>query len=244
MRHGSLLPILSVLVWPALSTAPLVGQATVTGVVVEAATRRPLGDVRILLDTTQQLTSADGRFRFAAVIAGNRALHVSHIGYERRLDTLIVRNGDHIEIQIPIAIEAIALAPLTIEVRSRRLIDVGFYERSARGHGIYVTREQLDDSKTTRLGDYVARIPGVRRAMVNGEMSRIDMRGGRSISAPCDTQFFLDGAAMAAGAIILDSLSPQNVEGIEIYRGASETPLQFDVGRTSCGAIVIWTRSY
>jgi hypothetical protein len=70
------------------------------------------------------------------------------------------------------------------------------------------------------------------------------MRGGKSISMRCDTQFFLDGAAMAADPAVLDNLSPQNIEGIEIYRGASETPSEFDFGRTSCGAIVIWTRHY
>jgi hypothetical protein len=58
----------------------------------------------------------------------------------------------------------------------------------------------------------------------------------------CETQYFLDGAAVAAGTPVLDNLAPNNVAGIEVYRGASETPIQFDYGRASCGAIVIWTR--
>ncbi|MCI0436426.1 MAG: TonB-dependent receptor [Gemmatimonadetes bacterium] len=244
MRHASRLQLLAALLWSGFGTAPLVGQATVAGVVIDAGTRRPLAGVLIVLDTTRQITSADGKFRFTTVIPGSLTLRVSHIAYAQRQDTLAVQHGDHIQLQIPIAVEAIRLTPLNVEVRSRRLMDVGFYERAARGHGIYIIRKQLDDTRTTRLGDYLARVPGVRRAMVNGEMSRIDMRGGKSISLPCDTQFFVDGTAIApmAGTAVLENLTPHDIEGIEIYRGASETPIQFDVGRTSCGAIVIWTR--
>lgn len=240
MRHTFWLPLLAT----ALSATPLDGQATVAGVVVEAGSSRPVADVLVVLDTTRQVTTEDGRFRFVNVLAGSRTLRVSHIAYAQRHDTFIAGNGDLIELQIPIAVEAIRLDPLMVDVRSRRLTDAGFYKRAARGVGIHIPRADLEKSKSTRLADYLARVPGVRRNLVDGDNSRIDMRGGKSISMRCDTQFFLDGAAMAADPAILDSLSPQNIEGIEIYRGASETPSEFDMGRTSCGAIVIWTRHY
>jgi outer membrane receptor for ferrienterochelin and colicin len=127
-------------------------------------------------------------------------------------------------------------------VRSQRLLDAGFYDRAARGIGFYIHPEQLRESRSAHLSDFLARIPGVRRALVDGETSRIDLRGGRSVYLTCDTQYFLDGASVPAGAAILDNLAPHNVAGIEVYRGASETPIQFDYGRASCGAVVIWTR--
>lgn len=249
MRLPSRVHLLAVLLLcPVFSSTPVVGQAVVTGAIVEASTGRPIVGALVVLDTMRQVTAAGGRFRFTAVHAGARTLHISHLGYEERVETLDLDTDDHVELLIPIAIEPIALAPISVEMRSRRLLDVGYYDRAARGHGIYITRADLEASQTTRVGDYLTRIPGVRRAFVNGEMSRIDMRGGRSISVPCDTQFFVDGAAIAGGAAtgaaVLESLAPQNVEAIEIYRGASETPIQFDFGRTSCGAIVIWTRRY
>jgi outer membrane receptor for monomeric catechols len=244
VRHSFRFQFLAALLLPGLGGAPLVGQATVTGVVVEAGSRRPIADVLVLLDTARQVTTADGRFRFTTVAAGSRRLQISHIAYAQRQDTLAVHEGDHIELQIPIAAEAIQLAPLTVDVRSQQLMAAGFYDRAARGIGIHITREQLQDTRATRLGDFLARIPGVGRTMVNGETTRIDMRGGKSISMRCDTQYFVDGAALAAGAVALDDLTPHNIEGIEIYRGASETPIQFDFGRTSCGAIVIWTRHH
>jgi hypothetical protein len=242
MVHGYRLPFLAALLWPGSAPAPLAGQATVTGVVVEAATRQPIANALVLLDTTRQVTEADGRFRFTGVAPGSRILHMSHIAYTERRDTIDVRDGDVIELQIPIAVEPIQLAPLSVDVRSQRLLDVGFYDRVERGLGIYIHPSQLRQTRVAFLSDFLARIPGVRRAMVNGETSRIDLRGGRSISMRCETQYFLDGAAVAAGTPVLDNLAPNNVAGIEVYRGASETPIQFDYGRASCGAIVIWTR--
>ncbi len=243
MQYGARLQLVAALFGSGLASSPLAGQATVVGIVIEAGTGRPIADVLVALDAARQITAADGRFRFTDVLAGSRTLRVSHVAYARRTDTLAVRVGEHIDLRIPIAVEAIAIAPLAVEARSRRLIDVGFYERANRGIGIHVTRDQLESTRATRLGDFLARLPGVRRAMLSGDLSRIDIRGsGQTISARCDTQVFLDGSAVAAGTAILDHLSPGNVEGLEIYRGASETPIQFEFGQSSCGAIVIWTR--
>jgi hypothetical protein len=242
MVHGYRLPLFAALLWPASGLAPLAGQATVAGVVVEAATRQPIANALVLLDTTRQVTAVDGRFRFAGVATGSRILRVSHIAYAERHDTIDVRDGDVIDLQIPIAVEPIRLAPLNVDVRSQRLLDVGFYDRVERGNGIYIHPSQLRETRAAHLSDFLARIPGVRRTTLSGETSRIDMRGGRSISLPCETQYFLDGAAVATGIAIIENLMPNNVAGIEVYRGASETPIQFDNGRASCGAIVIWTR--
>lgn len=235
--------LLAVLFLPAFLAGPVHGQASIGGVVVEVGTRRPVAGALVLMDSTREaVTDAEGRFRFISVAEGSRMLDIHHIAYAERRDSLAVRDGEHVELVIQMAVEAIALAPLSIDIRSQRLLGIGFYERAARGIGIHISGQELRESKATRLGDFLARVPGVRRAMVNGDFSRIDMRGGKSLSQPCDTQFFLDGTAMAAGAAVLDHLTPLDVDGIEIYRGASETPSQFDFGRTSCGAIVIWTR--
>lgn len=242
MLRASRLPILAALASVGYASTPLTGQVTIAGVVIEAATRQPVGGALVVLDTTQQVTSPDGRFRFAAVSPGRRTLRTSHVAYAERLETIDVREGDAIELRILLAAEAIRLDPMSVEVRSQRLLDAGFYERAARGIGLYIHPEQLRESRALHLSDFLARVPGVRRALVNGEESRMDLRGGRSVYLTCETQYFLDGASIRAGAAILDNLVPSNVAGIEIYRGASETPIQFDHGGAACGAIVIWTR--
>jgi hypothetical protein len=217
-------------------------QANVSGVVIDAATRRPVADVEVRLDTARAVTAATGGFRVVAVAAGSKRLELRHLAYASRSDVVRVADGDHIELEIQIAADAIRLAPLEVDVRSQRLMDAGFYKRSARGIGMFLTRAQIEDLRVGRLSDVFVRIPGARRALVDGEQSRIDMRGGKSLSVPCATQYFLDGVFAQAGASILDNLLVHHVEGMEVYRGASEMPTEFDYGRASCGAIVIWTR--
>ncbi|RMH14199.1 MAG: hypothetical protein D6701_11515, partial [Gemmatimonadetes bacterium] len=40
----------------------------------------------------------------------------------------------------------------------------------------------------------------------------------------------------------LDLIRPEDIEAIEVYRGASEVPAEFGGSDAGCGAIVIWTR--
>jgi hypothetical protein len=40
----------------------------------------------------------------------------------------------------------------------------------------------------------------------------------------------------------VDELTPDQVEGIEIYRGSSSVPPQFNTGTSMCGVIAIWSR--
>jgi hypothetical protein len=41
----------------------------------------------------------------------------------------------------------------------------------------------------------------------------------------------------------IDAISVNSLEGVEVYRGPSELPQQFAGGSSSCGAIVMWTRT-
>jgi len=62
--------------------------------------------------------------------------------------------------------------------------------------------------------------------------------GGRD----CPPQYWVDG--VKAFALNIDDIIPQDVEGIEIYEGASTVPPQFNTkeGTTICGVVLIWTR--
>ena len=44
------------------------------------------------------------------------------------------------------------------------------------------------------------------------------------------------------GNMLMDEVRPEDVEGLEIYRGAASLPPEFNKGSAMCGAVVIWTR--
>src|SRR5215208_2213384 len=70
-------------------------QATVTGIVTDAATSRPVAGASVGVVGTQlgTITSADGRFTISSVPAGARSVRVSRIGYGTLERTVNVSAG-------------------------------------------------------------------------------------------------------------------------------------------------------
>lgn len=68
----------------------------------------------------------------------------------------------------------------------------------------------------------------------------------------CVPRVYVDGVYINGGADDLDGMvSPEDIAGIEVYRGGAGVPVQFDMlgrslsltGAAGCGgAIVLWTR--
>jgi len=71
------------------------------------------------------------------------------------------------------------------------------------------------------------------------------LRGERRSNAPCQPRVYLDGTPLMLSKEITinEVIAPDQVEAVEFYRGPSETPDRFAYGDTSCGVIVIWSRS-
>jgi hypothetical protein len=59
----------------------------------------------------------------------------------------------------------------------------------------------------------------------------------------CAPAVFVDGMLMnrSGQAAVNDYVQPSMIEGIEVYRGASGSPPQYQ-DRGGCGTILIWTR--
>ena len=65
------------------------------------------------------------------------------------------------------------------------------------------------------------------------------------VSDGCPPVFYIDGVKVHdAGYIteILNVTPPSHLEGLEVYRGASEMPAEFGGSDARCGVVVIWTR--
>jgi len=56
----------------------------------------------------------------------------------------------------------------------------------------------------------------------------------------CAPPIYVDG--ILSPNLEIDDLSRDDLMAIEVYRGPSETPAQYQQGRNGCGAIVVWTQ--
>jgi outer membrane receptor for ferric coprogen and ferric-rhodotorulic acid len=94
--------------------------------------------------------------------------------------------------------------------------------------------------------DVFRSIPGVRL--------RTDSRGRTYISSArgnCPMQVYLDGIPIyrpdgptAGPPPPIDQWSVSDFDAIEVYRGASETPIEFSGRGAACGTVMLWSRRH
>jgi hypothetical protein len=158
---------------------------------------------------------------------------------------------------VDFALEGITDTLDSVKIFGRRDLSrtAEFYDRRATGIGAFITRDDIERRTAARLSDLLATIPGVRVSRSDAlgqaevQMGRTALRppvssrrSERSLGGDCRVNYYLDGVWLSPGTFYIDDLSPSVIEGIEIYRGASEIPAPFRQRETACGLIVIWTR--
>ena len=187
-----------------------------------------------------RITSPEGAFSFGLVPSGSYALTVEHLAFTTVVDTVDVDVSTGVDATIHVAPGVIAIAPISVVVRSLVLERRGFYERQKYGHGQFVTRQQIEAQHLQESADILARMPGVRiQAKAFGDRSVATARAG------CPMRYVVDGARTTQ-TYSMDFLTLGDIEGVEVYLGPSQVPTEFSAfpGETggSCGLVIVWTR--
>lgn len=185
-------------------------------------------------------TDAEGVFVLAKATPGPMMVHVRRIGFSPDSQEVNVLAGSNVDAVFTLRRLAVELAPVV--VLGRRDITgrmAGFYQRMARGHGHFITREQVERRNPSSMTDLFRMIPGA-RVETRGFARQVRFRGAR-----CAPLTWLDGSPLYAGEFDLDSVDPRTFEGIEIYSGAASVPAEFQGNRSissACGTIILWSR--
>ncbi|HET9984559.1 MAG TPA: carboxypeptidase regulatory-like domain-containing protein [Longimicrobiales bacterium] len=241
-------------------TQPLAGQA-IRGVLLEESSGRPIvaANISLLLRNGKAdfhvSTDTAGAFLIETDAPGIYRLKADRLGYSAATtDTFHLHSGELVQVTLRLAPDAIALTPLTVTARSyppsAYLTNAGFYDRKRLGIGTFMTRTEIARRNTHRFSDVLRSVAGMRIDPADaGGRSR--SRVARSIGR-CQPLLVLDGVVTTIGGgrsmfrsadIPLDDvLDATDIEGLEIYRGSSELPMQYNVGTADCGAILVWTR--
>ncbi|HEX6039142.1 TonB-dependent receptor [Longimicrobium sp.] len=246
-----------------LAARPAPTQIQVRGVLLDAGSGAPISSARVHLGATRGgwreeiLTDSAGGFVFDDVRPGPYRLRARRVGYRESSGTLRLSADSVVELQLRMAVASVALAPVTVVTRSRRTVSPvleGFYGRLERGQGRFVTREEIEARSPTRVTDMLRTLPGLNGHAARGGVGGMTMSRGSS-GDRCTVVFFVDGMLVSQPSMggpfrgsprqdqaIDDYVQPSEVEGIEIYRGESDTPAEFVTRWVGCGTIVIWTR--
>jgi TonB family protein len=148
-----------------------------------------------------------------------------------------------------VALDAIAARLSTVTVSSARRPTYSgplaqFYERRARGDGVFFTHADMLSRNAQRLSDVLRTVNGLGEIGMrpNSTLSRTT---GRRVPERCYPLLIIDGMAQSTiGEINTEGIDPRGLAGVEVYPDASRTPSEFlSLGNGSrCGTIAIWSR--
>ncbi len=217
----------------------------VLGTVTDSRTGEPIPAAVVTLDGTASVaTNISGNFRLSDVTPGTHLLYVKRIGFKRGLINLDLP-GDQTGVELDIRLDPVPVElPEVVVEGERTLYAYGrlrdFYERRNKGIGHFVTRWDIERRQPRVASAMLAGISSLR--IVPGPLgrNRIEL-SDQSLS--CRTPLlFLDGTLIRGGNPD-EILTPQDIEGMEIYTRVNEVPPEFSIqAGAACGVIAVWTR--
>jgi Carboxypeptidase regulatory-like domain/TonB-dependent Receptor Plug Domain len=188
-------------------------------------------------------TDSAGDFQLRAPGPGTYTVRVTHIAFvEFTTRSIELERGETLELEIRLGRNVIPLEPLIVTARSEDLRLKEFHERLEKNaFGKFITREEIDRYPLSQVSDLFRVMAGVRVVPINGSTrSLITMRGG---IGQCLPAVYLDGVKIGQSADfpIDDLLSPNFLEGVEVYTGIGGAPVEYS--DSNCGVILFWSRS-
>ena len=246
LLHGAAaLALLCAAARPARAQEGAPWRGAIAGVVKDSAGARiPGASVTARSIGLQAISDDSGRFRLVGLPPGPVTLQVRRLGYVPASLSVTLAGGDTREVNVSLVQSAEALAALEVRANPLRGKMSGFNERRERGIGTFITRDEIERRQAGKVSQLLRYVAGVYVPQDNSDMrpSAVGMRraAGLSPGSNCGVQLYVDGQHYPDGK--LDDFRPSEVEGIEIYRSASEIPATFRSRDTMCGIIAIWTR--
>lgn len=239
---------------PLSLAVPASGQqrSAIVVLVRNSTTQAPLANARVTLSRPGQpdtvaVTDAGGRHVFQRLRPGSYTVQATYQELVSHPATLRLADREQLEVEFAVGPrpqmgaqgDTARLPEVAVEAPHARDHMRKFDERRATGLGQYLTREDIERRPAaSTLGDLLRGVRGV----------RLDCRGSlctpMMVRAPprCPPLAIVDESEVDAGFIA--RILPADIEGVEVYNGLSQAPLDFvgDMRYASCGVIVVWTR--
>lgn len=216
--------------------------ATLMGKVMSALTGGPLPNARVVLVQSGYgaFTDSTGAFRVPNVPAGLDTVQVSLIGFAKAQTPLRLKAGTTTTATFLLSQTVLRVEEIHVEVKRKPGLGKlsRFEEHKAEGLGFYITPQMIEKRHPQHSSDLLRMVPGLTVGPYN--MGQAPYRISRS-AMNCTPPLFLDGVLNRG--MVIDDIDRDDIMAIEVYRGPSETPPQYETGANDCGALVVWTQS-
>ena len=181
------------------------------------------------------LTDGQGSVEFEDLSDPVAGVTAEGFGYETHGEMVTLDADGTTVVEVALAIDALVLDPLEVEVESGLLEKMGVYWRIDRGWpDTLLTREALVEHGEPNLADAFRRLPGV-MVSFKGPMFILTTYSG------CEIPVLLDGRSVGRSVVglALNDIPAETVEMAEVYQ-PGRVPARF--GQSPCGLILMWSR--
>ena len=255
IRRTRLLAWLVALALPTGVASAQAGSGRITGRVTESKLGQPVNgaSVRVVGTNIGAVTRADGQYTIPGVAAGIQRIRVSMIGYSPREDTVVVTAGQDVTANFD-------LEQIAVTLQTQVVIGYGAVERADLTGSVSSVSLATDRVPTVSLDQAIqGRAAGVQVTQASsapGGGITIRIRGASSLQGNNEPLYVIDGfpiendpAASSPGdagrsrtvpSNPLASLSPDDIEAIEILKDASSTAIYGSRGAN--GVVLITTK--
>lgn len=224
---------------------------TITGVVVDGRTQQPIAGAQVMVvgSTRGGVTNAAGRYLIPGVPAGDHTVQVQMLGYASAQQTVTLAEGSTAQANFELNERAIALDAVVV---------TGTAQGSARreiGTAVStISSAELESAPITSVTEALqSRVAGMTIMPSGGNAgqgSRIVLRGPTSLTGSLEPIIYVDGVRIDNSKINgidvdatttgLDDINPEDIERIEIVKGASAATLYGT--EAGAGVIQIFTK--
>ncbi len=225
---------------------------TITGIVTDAGSGRPLGQTQVYIEGTALgvLTTSAGRYVFVNAPVGEHTVVAQLVGYRSGTQTVTVAAGQAVTLNFELAVTAIQLDQIVVTGAGVAT------EKKRLGNSIAtVDVGGLENTPITSFSDVIqgreAGVVGLPGGGDTGASGRIRIRGSASLSQSNEPIIYLDGVRIDRGSMggygasqaatrRIDDIDPTSIESIEILKGAAAATLYGT--EASNGVIQIFTK--
>jgi len=227
-------------------------QGTISGSVREGRTLRPIRSAQVSIPGTNvgTLTNAEGRYQLVNVPAGEVTVQIEHLGFGSASQTVVVVAGQTVTLDFELSEQVLAFDEIVVTGTA------GQARRREVGNTItQITSRELEDMPIRDLGDVLqGRVAGGVISDATGQVGSgraIRLRGNNSLTMGNNPLIYVDGVRInsepfqaAPGvnntASPLSSINPNDIERVEIIKGAAASTLYGT--EASSGVIQIFTK--
>ncbi|MDB4891677.1 MAG: putative outer membrane protein [Gemmatimonadetes bacterium] len=236
----------------ALPSALTAQTASVTGKVIDRATRQPIADAQVVVPGTALVTQSnrEGDYRLSNVPAGRVSVGVFKIGYKAVSDTVRLLVGQTATMNLEMAASLVTLSEVVVTGTA------GNQERRAQSAQVAsVNAAQITrDAPVSTVAELLqSRVPGVAVSTNSGSAGAakiIRIRGAASINLSNQPLLFIDGIRINEGILAsgqsgqsfdrLNDINPDEIESVELVKGPAAATLYG--ADASAGVIQIITK--